>query len=1014
MKRNKKQPTKIAIPLACTVAIGAPLAVVNQAVAQTPAPAEPEKMEKVIVTGSNLPTAETVGVAPVQAVSSESITQAGSTDVLAALKALSPTFSGNGNVGQTLNNGGFGESYIALRNLPTLVLVDGKRVNISPFSTYVGTYAVDVNSFPVAMIERIEVLKDGASTIYGSDAIGGVVNIITKKDFNGAEIDGRYGFATGEGVYNEYRASAVWGYAKGGTRVNAGGSWYQSDPLYTSDRKTGSMSSTELAAAGLNAPSYYSGSFPGRVASYILAGSPLAKGAPGYIEGLNAPPVVAIPAGGFTTVPAYNAAAAAAGYTVNGKTYHQDPYIPISTTPAYTQLHSPAILNTTELGTITIQEQKRWSVFANAEQDILEDHLTGYAQFMFSHNEGRARLAPAPIPYLGPYNLYVPANSPVNPFGIALGYNPATEEEGANSPQVRSRLIETGNREFSTSSDFWHFVGGLKGNVLDNKYHYDINAAYSQTTSEQVQNSATAVLLNQAMAPGTGGLSQLGTPIYNIFALPGYNDPAAVNAIRASDKQGGFSDLLAIEGIFRGEIFNLPAGAFQVAIGAQYIHEKLDTTAGPILAAGNLIGLNQINPFAGGTREREAGFIEAQIPVVNQDMNIPAVYKFELGASGRYETISSGGNSDDSLVPKVGFRWQPLDEQITLRGTYSQGFNVPPMTQLYGPTVVSNPYVVTPTSGTDLTAIASQQTVNYLSNRDIPPSTAETYTIGTVLSPKALKNLTLSVDYYHIEQPQVAFYAAPSQIIADLNAKGTASRYYNNPNLHGEPIYRDQSNNPHVPTAGVPSTYITYENFGTLNLPLLPDCSQRTEGIDFGANYKLEMENAGTFNFFANVNLTLGWDIKLGAGSRWMSYDGQYTDAQAVGAAQGMIPDYNVTCGLTWNYRNFDYTVVAHYLPGVTDYGDMHPSVGAPVNDFTANGQAWKVSDYYRIDMQLAYNFKSPSGKKWYDGTRIAIGCNNVTDTEPPLIASSSEDNTDKSSYDILGRFLYVELSKKF
>ena len=194
---------------ALMIGLGAQLFAVPSLMAQSGG--APTEMKKQVVTGSLIPTADSVGVAPVETIGAADIQKVGGTDILAALKALSPSFSGNGNVGQSLNNGGFGESYLALRNLPTLVLLDGKRINISAFSTYVGTYAVDLNTIPVAMIDRIEVLKDGASTLYGSDAIGGVVNIITKKDFNGVEVSGRYGFATGKGVYNEARGSAVLG-----------------------------------------------------------------------------------------------------------------------------------------------------------------------------------------------------------------------------------------------------------------------------------------------------------------------------------------------------------------------------------------------------------------------------------------------------------------------------------------------------------------------------------------------------------------------------------------------------------------------------------------------------------------------------------------------------------------------------------------------------------------------------------------------------------------------------------
>jgi iron complex outermembrane receptor protein len=970
----------------------------------------PVAIKPTIVTGSLIPTAETVGPAPVETVSSVDIQKTGSQDILSTLKSLSPSFTGNGNVGQSLNNGGYGEAYIALRNLPTLVLLDGRRLNISPFSTFVGTLAPDVNLIPVAMIDRIEVLKDGASTIYGSDAIGGVVNIITKKEFNGVELDAHYGFGMDKGRYNEDRFAAVVGYATNGTRIVAGAQYYYADPIKTRDRSIGGLSGAQLNAAGINAPSYFSPSYPGRVDSFLLAGSPLAKGAPGYNPAITAPPVVS--GGPFATVADYNAAAQSQlGFT---------PYLPISSIPASAELGA-SLLNTTLLGTITVQRQDRRSAFANFEQDVFGKSLTAYGQVLWGETESLGALAPAPIPFLGPYNLTFPSNNPANVFGNTLGAG------GLASPRVRSRLIETGNRFFDTKNHFWHFVGGLKGDVLDTRVHYDVNAAYSQTTSENLQNSASAVLLNQAMAPDGAGLSTLTdskgnhVPLYNILALPGVNDPHTVSAITASAGQGGFSDLLEAHGVGSMDVFKLPAGPFQLALGAQFINENLDTTADSLLASGNLIGLNAIPPFGGGTRDRIAGFAQGHIMVTSPDWNVPGFYDFEVDAQGRYETLEShgtrgvtGSNSADDLVPKVGFRWQPIDEEFTIRGTYSQGFVVPALVQLFGPPLQSNPYIVTPTSASDLTPVALQQTVNYLANRDVPPGEAETMTLGLVMTPKFLKGLTISADYYHIEQTSYNFLPSGSGIIADLNARGAGSRFVNHPALHGTPIYLDQDNNPYVPTAGDPSTAINADNFGTLNIPLLPGGSIRTEGIDLRADYHWPLDNWGTFDFFANANVLFTYDVKLGKGTPYNSYAGQYTDSQAVAAPQGMIPDYNITLGLSYSIWDFDYTITAHYLPGVTDFGDMHPSVGAPSNDFTVNGKPFQVDDYYRIDMQLAYTFRNSHPGAWWNNTRLAIGCNNVTDSKPNLIASSSEDNTDKGSYDIIGRFLYFEVSTKF
>jgi iron complex outermembrane receptor protein len=982
----------------------------------------PGLMKPTVVTGSYIPTADTVGPAPVETIAPAQIEKTGTTDLLTALKSISTSFSGGFNVGQTANNGGFGESYVAIRNLPTLVLVDGQRLNITPFSTFFGTYAVDLNTFPLAMIERVEILKDGASPIYGSDAIGGVVNLITKKDFNGVQVDAHVGLGQDSGTYTEARFDAILGYSKNGTKLVAGAQYYYSDPIYTKDRSPGGLSAQELQAMGLNAPTYFSPSYNGRVDSFLLAGSPLAQGAPGYIAGLNAPPndpyiqaqIAALPVA-QRNIPNYN------NIVLSDPAWGHpgmSPYIPISSTPNSIALGgSPSILNTTLLNTVTVQQQDRRNVFANASQEIFGKQLEIYGQLLYSETQSRGQLAPAPIPLLSLYNLTIPADNPDNILQIPIG-------SGATNatPRVRSRLIETGNRIFDSISSSWHFVGGLKGDLDDNKYHYDASAGYSQTTQDQIQNSASSILLNQAMTPfGNAGLSALTDsagnhlPLYNMYALPGVNSPATINAIKASDGQGGFSDLLTAQGTISGDLFNLPAGKFQMAVGAQYVNESLKTTAGALLASGNLIGLNAIPPFSGGVRDRYAGFIEAKFPIFSPEKNIKGFYDFEIDAAGRYESVQSvspNSSVHDSLVPKVGFRWQPIDEQWTIRGTYSQGFVVEPLIQLYGPPLQGNPTLVLPADVTDLTPTAAQQTVNELSNPDLAPSKAETITLGTVFTPKFLKGVTLSVDYYHIKETDVPFYPSGSAVGNDLNANGVNSIYYNNPNLHGTPVYTLNGVS-YAPTPGDPTTYITANNFDTMNLPLLNGGKVRTDGLDFTLNYHHDTESWGSFNIFVNANLTMSFDVALPGGS-YHTYKGQYTDSQVVPAAQGTIPDYNINTGLTWSFKNFDYTILAHYVPSVTDLGDAHPNVGAPSNDFTQSGGAWNVPAYFKIDMQIAYNFKSDTGKKWYDNTRVAVGCNNITDEKAPIIASSSEDNTDKSTYDIIGRFVYFEISKKF
>src|SRR5947209_3938956 len=200
----------------------------------------PTVLKPTVVTGSYIPTAETVGVAPVDIVSSVEILRSGQQDVLATLTRMDPAFSGSGNIGQQANNFSVngalpsGEANVAIRNLPTLVLLDGRRL---PNSALSGGQLVDLNNIPISIIDRIDILKDGASALYGSDAIGGVVNVITKKNWSGTEISGRYGFPTrsdSNGI-SEYRAGIISGATAENYSFFVGAQYYHMDPLLSGD-----------------------------------------------------------------------------------------------------------------------------------------------------------------------------------------------------------------------------------------------------------------------------------------------------------------------------------------------------------------------------------------------------------------------------------------------------------------------------------------------------------------------------------------------------------------------------------------------------------------------------------------------------------------------------------------------------------------------------------------------------------------------------------------------------------
>ena len=273
------------------------------------------------------------------------------------------------------------------------------------------------------------------------------------------------------------------------------------------------------------------------------------------------------------------------------------------------------------------------------------------------------------------------------------------------------------------------------------------------------------------------------------------------------------------------------------------------------------------------------------------------------------------------------------------------------------------------------------------------------HNVGIVLSPKFAKNLTVGVDYYNVEVnglPVADFQGAADS----LGSLGSASPFA--PGF----TFADGT---HLTTPD--PGQVTVDNWGNLIMPWQPNYSIKTEGLDFSANYLIPMdEKYGRINLSAVANYILSYELRTSSSSQYHEFGGMYT------GLAGLMPDYNITTSLTYEFGGFTYVVSAHYLPETFDPGLTHPEYGEAEHGYTVNGKTWEIPAYFTIDMQLAYEFGKGKveGRKWYDGTRVAVGCQNVTGREPELIPDAVEDNTDKNNYDIIGQFVYFELSKKF
>jgi len=1005
---NRRKP--LALIIGAGLSLFAAHAVIAQTVTQAPvadATSETVKLDRFVVTGSYLPLSASVNASPVVTIQSSEIGQSGATDPLRLLRQTTPFFAGNGNQGTETNNGAAGESYVALRNLTTLVLINGQRIVGSAFQS--GT-TVDLNTIPTAAIDGIDIVKDGASTLYGSDAIGGVINVHLKKDYNGFESGVRYG-ATKNGDYKTREGYIIGGAAGNGYSLTLGAQHFENTPLLTTSRPLTTLTPKEEAALGFNPTSaVFSGTYPGRIGSYVLAGSTLiATGAPGFNAAITSPGIKSSPSDAPKTL----AQLVSAGI-----------YIPVSSTPAGIAAGSATALNTTLFGNPLIESTKRNQFFANGSKELFGKNLEVFGDFLFSQTtNGGSALAPAPIAGVGASGantLFIPANNPYNVFSVDF----------PGPLAARSRTIELGSRTSSNETDTWRFVGGLKGEISDD---YSWEATYNYSRSSLVQRifgGANGANLNAAMIPllddsghyvyNTAGkpLSTLtdssgnNLPVYNFFALPGFNDPATLSAIRTTLFESGDATLRNIQVIVRGKPFELPAGDVGFALGAEERAEDLSSSVDALFANGLAIGYNPANTFAGGSRSSKGAFLEVGAPVTSPKQDIPGLYKVDITVADRYEKIQPGGHANS---PKYGLTWRPVNDDFVIRGTYAEGFIAPSIVNLFGPTLGNQPTFsilegdaanTGGAGGSKSNKVVGQfGSANEASNPNRLASKSKSYTAGFVYSPKQIKGLSFTVDYYHVTQDKVGSidYTA---IATDLNAKGSGSVYANGF------VFADGSRL----TSTAPNQ-VNSVNFGSITIANNPAGDEWTNGLDLAVDYKFKTDSLGRFDVGAQANILFNYKFRATPNAPYLQYARNFTDqTNGIGGYNGLLPGYIIKPYISHVYGPLATSVFLNYVPATTASGSLFGGANSTNTD-RIDGLAYTIPSYFTVDLALSYTVPN-FGKDWARNLTLTGGVNNLFNKAAPYVPVDGnppgENNTVESIYDIIGRFFFVELKKSF
>ncbi len=986
--------------LACLLSM--PLAAIAQTAGASSTAGETVNLENFVVTGSYLPLTSEVSASPVVTIERSKVGLSGATDALRLLKTLTPYFAGNGNVGQELNNGGNGTTNVALRNLTTLVLLNGRRTS------------GDLSNIPIAMIERVEILKDSASTVYGSDAIGGVVNFILRKNYNGFELGARES-STQHRDYQTKEASLVGGVTFPGGSITVGASYFENSQLGTNSRHLAILSIEELNALGGNPgnpPSYFSGSFAGRVNNSILAGSPLLAGKPGFNAAINTPPGKATP---------NDPAQSLAQLTAAGI------YVPILTS-AGGSFSTTSLLNTAKFNNALIVPTRRELYTMSGERELFGKSLEVFGDFFYADTlNGGTVLAPAPLANLSSNTLTIPANNPFNLFGITLGIG-----QPSGAPNPRLRLEELGKRAIDSQNFVTRMVVGFRGEIND-KYTWESAFSYlKQETASLVHGGGLASIMNQAMIPLTanGGTTYVkdaqghylsvlqdstgaNLPIFNYFALPGFNDPRTLAAITTELFTRAFADTRTVDFRLTGKPFALPAGDFRFVVGGEARRERLANHADSNFTTGGALGFNSAVGFPGGQRSTRSAFLETGIPLVNSKMNIPLMHTVDLTAAFRFERLTPGG---DAKTPKFGLLWKPIDNQFLLRATFSKGFIAPTILALFGPPGGNSPTVSVPLSAVGGTGpggaanpiqFVTGQFVSTIqtSNPNLQSSNSESYTAGFVYAPKQIKGLSVSVDYYHIKQDKIGGFDF-NAIVADINAKGVGSKFA------AGLIFNDGSR---VTTAA--TNQVTSTNVSSLTLANDPSGDLFTSGLDIDVNYQVTTDAYGFFSVGARANVLGDFQSRANAGVPYAQFARNFTDgANGLGTPNGLLSGYILKPFINWAYKDLKVSLSSTYIPGVVAQGTLFGGAQA-TNNQRADGNAYHIPSYHTEDISFTYAVPD-FGHTWLKDVSITGGALNLFDKKEVYVPGggngSSESNTNKSTYDIVGRQYFLELKKAF
>ena len=934
-------------------------------VAQTPASSatSAQSGEEIVVTGSRIRRNPLDLDAPRVFIDQTDIQKTGLNSVNDVLQRLPSAGGGlnsrvnnSGNLGNPPNGAGVGAgaATIDLRYLEavrTLVLVDGLRfVNGSSASGVPG--AVDLNAIPESMIERLEVLQDGASAIYGSDAIAGVVNIITKRRQKGFAASAQVGgyLEEGDGWTQNYQLS--WGNGTDGpTQIVVGGNFVKSDGVFSGDRALsafpnpyGTTCDSPIGGCSsfpLTGRFRFAGPFGG-FGTQTLA-IPITTGAPNF-------------PGDFRTF-------------TNADRFNFAPF------------------NYVEI------PLKRYGVFGNLVQELTPD-IHFRVKALWNRRDSTNQAAPIPLgvgPGVGNGNLLdtivISSENPFNPFGVDL-----VPFDGVNGNyiDIRRRVIEAGPRHFEQRVNTYYGTVTLDGDLGGSgDWFWDINALYGLNKAKQTMlGNINAQRVQQALGPisGPGGCVAPCVPL-NLFGTPGAITPAMLDFIGFTQHDSSKQKTWDVSGNLSGKLFDVGGGPLGVALGVEYrdLFGRFDPD--PIVAAGFSSDI-PAQPTKGGYNAKEA-YAEFNAPFFR---NAPGAELFELNAAVRYSKYDTdSGNKFSHTTFKTQANWKPI-KAVRFRASWAQGFRAPSIGELFGSlsrfdsaiddpcsalsvqprrfnndsTVAANCQLQGVPAGGSTTAPTDQLSVITGGNPDLKPETSRSFVFGGVVSPDFLPGFTAEMNWYDIKVKGA---------IQSISATTTLYRcvYQNDPVAC--------ANVTRVPGTGdVSFIQGTLQNIAAI----------KTEGIDLNLAYRTSLANMGSLGLTWNNVFLRKYDVYTPTAT---SIAVDHRAGTETGSPSQGYPRWKSIGILDWNGFGWGATLTGRYVSRIREI----------LND----NSPLKARLY--TDAQLRYSPKF----NLFDELGIAVGVNNLFNLKTPGCFSCDTNNMDPTTYDTPGRYYYARVGVK-